>query len=179
MVDTSTEHTSENAQVFVQSQLSKSEVLQDGEGGIYLEDTLPPEREHLCLRPMIDQGRRQRAEKGIITGDLPSNSGDDVAVFPTLRTAAPFQSIRRSNLGLSKNEFIVCDSDLRRWRRQPLSERFYIFVIDMTSVRDTDWSSALVPHVREAYIHRAAASVVLIGAKKRSRRISSRIVYGP
>ncbi len=84
--------------------------------------------------------------------------------------------------GLKK--IFIHPADLRSHRRAPASEHLLALLIDYTSLRDCRWQEALMPHLRRAYIDRAAVQLIQVGAADAgkelcARRISARNLLAP
>jgi magnesium chelatase subunit D len=88
----------------------------------------------------------------------------DLAVVSTILEAAKFQRIRPPLLSRQRAIRVTPD-DLRGYRRLPVPEHVLALVLDYTSMTDSRWQEALVPHLEWAYVSRASICLVQVGAR--------------
>lgn len=127
--------------------------------GPYPEDATPPWRpiDSLKLPPRRSGGK---AIQGPILGTQAAMTVRDIAFVSSILEAAKYQKIRKAKPG----EFRMERGDLRAYRRAPVPQQTFVGLIDYTSVEDTQWEDALLPHLSWAYTSRATVSLILVGA---------------
>ena len=141
-------------------------------------------RVHASLRLPWHQTRTAAAGRGTIVGTRRTDTLQDLAVIETLFAAAPFQRLRRQQLGRRSSAVVIRRADLRSYRRLPPAGELMVLVLDYTSVADRDWLDTLVPYLAEAYTVRAELCVVRVGAASapnplRADRVMARSVLVP
>jgi magnesium chelatase subunit D len=140
------------------------------------EDNCPVERASESLKPLPRSAETARRRgHGPIIGTRRARVGDEVAIPPTIRAAAPFQPTRRANTGSILERMIILDCDLMAWRRAIVPTELTVIVFDLTAVSDRDWSDALTGHLRTAYIRRSAVCLVLVGVKPTDGKLTSEL----
>ncbi len=144
------------------------------------------EREFGSLQLPIARAGRQAEGHGMAVGVRPTSDLREIALLPTLFAAAAFQEGRKKkpSPGGEDRRWILEEMDLRAWRRAPTAREILVLLLDTTSYGRSDWPTALVPYLRQAYIARAAVCVVLVGAEGtedelRAERILVRSVLVP
>ncbi len=130
----------------------------------YPEDNAPINREIASLRLPFFQYAITNPNRGTVIGVERATTLHDIALVSTLFVAAPFQAIRRKNLNIRDNRFIISTSDLRRYLRKFVPQQMLLLLIDYTSLRGNDWQDALSPYLSWAYVERASVCIVQVGA---------------
>ncbi|MCP4695974.1 MAG: hypothetical protein GY862_03860 [Gammaproteobacteria bacterium] len=153
--------------------------------GSYPEDDKPKRREIDSLRLPIRRYRANKANRGPIIGTEHATNLHDPAWVPTI-VEAKFQYIKRlKKPHETKGRLVISRSNLRTYRRFPVPEQMLVLVLDYTSVRKRDWQSALLPHLRWAYVERAGMCLIRVGAaddaseELRAKRILGRSLLVP
>jgi magnesium chelatase subunit D len=95
---------------------------------------------------------------GTIVGDDPATSARDLAIVATL-----VRALRRAKRHGTVSRVNLIRDDLRQNRREQRSRRLLLLVLDHTSRRNWDCSPGLAEHLRWAYDHDAAVSVIELG----------------
>ncbi|RME00384.1 MAG: hypothetical protein D6816_13780, partial [Bacteroidetes bacterium] len=150
----------------------------------YPEDTTPIDREQFSLQPPLRRRTAHTTERGVIVGVQPADTLQDLALVPTILEAAMFQRIRHKNNPGREDEFLLSPADLRRYRRVPQPEWMLLLVLDYTSLQDCQWQQALIPHLRWAYVNRAAITIIQVGSSRaddelRAQKIAARSLLTP
>lgn len=128
----------------------------------------------------------QAAGKGEVVGVRLARPGEPIAILPTLLAAAPWQGLRhRQSPGLGAR-LLVERTDLRHWRRADRPSAPLLLLLDLTAVRDHDWTPAVARALADAYQSRAPVSLILVGAEQakgpaeaRAERIDCRNILVP
>ena len=134
--------------------------------GIYPEDNPDSIPEYASLREPWQHNHRSRATRGPAVGTEPTRSLADIAFVATAFEAAKFQPMRtggRHHGPDGHNQLAIWGCDLRRHRRQRRPDTAVVLVLDHTCRHDWDWSGALAPYLRWAYVRRAVLTVVEFG----------------
>jgi magnesium chelatase subunit D len=117
---------------------------------------------------------------GTVTGHESTRALRDLAVIPTL-----FRAVWRCRAANhTTGRLLIAAEDLRRYRREEGARRLLVLVIDHTCRRDWDCSPGLASHLRWAYEHSAAVSVIEFGHRGsvdelRPERYRARSVVDP
>lgn len=130
---------------------------------IYPEDDPESVPEYMALREPWQLRSRPRILRGPIVGTEPTRSLADIALVATLFEAAKFQPIRRGRAGSARPGMLIWGTDLRQYHRQSQPDIAIVLVLDHTCRRGWDWSMALAPYLRWAYIERAPLTVIEFG----------------
>lgn len=150
----------------------------------YPEDSSSVDRELFALQLPLRRHRATAAEWGVIIGEQPADSLQDLALIPTILEASLYQKVRRKNQPEKANGLILSPADLRRYRRVPQPEKMLLLLLDYTCLRDCEWQQALIPHLRWAYVNRASITIIQVGSDKaehelRSQKITARSLLTP
>jgi magnesium chelatase subunit D len=137
----------------------------------YPEDDASVEREFASLRLPTRQRGQASVGRGPVIGIEPATSLHDLALVSTIFETAKYQPIRRERDRRSGRRLLISPSDLRGYRRATVPEKLLVLVIDYTCLRDCRWEEALIPHLQWAYIERASACLVRIGAANASHEL--------
>ena len=124
------------------------------------------------LLPSLAPPRRAATNgRGEKLGIRVAHTGDEIAIFPTLRAAAPYQRWRGG--GGRGKPMIIRKKDLRAWRRAPDSGPLWVVLLDLTAVIDACWPEALAYYLAQAYVERSPVTLILVGAAKAERELSA------
>lgn len=132
-------------------------------GGAQQEDDADSMPEYASLRDPWRPASRPTGPRGHIAGTEPTRNLAGLAIVATAFEAAKFQPFRHAHRSLPAGKLVIWGCDLRRYRRQPVPDAVVVLLLDHTCHRDWDWSAALAPYLRWAYVRRAALSVVELG----------------
>jgi magnesium chelatase subunit D len=130
----------------------------------YPEDTASAAREAYSLQLPQSRGRDARGGGGIPVGTRRVRGLHDLAIVSTILEAAKFQRVRPPLQGRG-GQIRVTPDDLRGYRRIPLPQQVLAVLLDYTSLADSHWQAALVPHLEWAYVARASVCLVQVGAR--------------
>lgn len=153
-------------------------------GSPYIEDDAHIEREAELLRmPVRRDGSRQKP-RGRSVGIEKASDLHDLALAATIFEAAKYWPLRRTLLHRKNQRLEIHPWDLRQYRRLPVPETLLVLVIDYTSLRKSDWQSALLPHLEWAYVSRSSVALIRVGARDavdevRAERILGRSLLSP
>ncbi|MFE3743430.1 hypothetical protein ACFXPP_34415, partial [Streptomyces sp. NPDC059134] len=145
----------------------------------YPEDRTPPLAEFASLRTPWRRTAGPGAARGPVIGVRRPHDLRDLAFVPTVIEAAKFQAVRGRPERLA-----IAPADLRGYARAPEPERMLTLVLDHTCHADWNWHAALEPFLHWAYVHRASAQVVEVGAatavsELRAESFTARSVLDP
>lgn len=130
----------------------------------YPEDKSSVERETCSLQLPFYRYVSTANERGPVVGVQPTESLYDLAIISTVFEALKFQKIRHQNASQDKRHLIITQSDLRRYRRAPISEQMLAILVDYTALKHCNWQDVLTHYLRWAYVERARLCAVLVGA---------------
>lgn len=164
----------------------------------YLEDSIPTVHDTSTPRLKPLGYRAYAVSNGPIIATDRATSMNDVALISTLLEAAKFQVVRHklANRGILNNslkklnlqyrkdisignehrsyQFILSVSDLRTYRRAPVSKQLLVLLLDYTCLRDCLWIEAIIPHLEWAYTERAEICLIQVGAATTNDRLALR-----
>jgi magnesium chelatase subunit D len=133
---------------------------------VYPEDSPDSMPEYASLREPWPPSRRSRASRGPALGSEPTRGLADIDLVATVFEAVKFQAMPgrgRAPGPAGRGELVIWGRDLRRHRRRRGPDTAVVLVLDHTCHRDWDWSGALAPYLRWAYVRRAVLTIVECG----------------
>lgn len=148
-------------------------------GTPYPEDDAAPLPEFASLRTPWRRTAGPGAARGPVIGVRRPHDLRDLAFVRTAMEAAKYQAVRGHPPRLA-----VAPADLRGYVRAPEPERLLTLVLDHTCRANWNWYEALEPFLQWAYVSRAAAQIVEVGARDaiselRAEAFTARSVLDP
>lgn len=155
-----------------------------GGGTAYPEDDAPVERDAEPLRFPQRQRGGATVPRGTIVGIEPATDLRDIAVLPSVVEALKLQPARRRVRREAGRQLLFGPGDLRSYIRAPAPETMLALLLDYTCRGNWEWTAALTPFLRWAYIHRANMSIAKVGARDaasefRAEHIRARSLLDP
>jgi magnesium chelatase subunit D len=133
----------------------------------YPEDLSPIQREASSLRLPLRRLKNMQQGRGEIVGVEPTTLLEDLAIISTFLEVWKYQQPRREALqqqGKSRDGLIILPTDLRRYRRAIVPVQMLAMTINFTCLENCQWEQKLLPYLQWAYIERASACLIQIGA---------------
>ncbi|QXE34758.1 hypothetical protein KQY30_11175 [Streptomyces sp. GMY02] len=145
----------------------------------YPEDDAAPLPEFASLRTPWRRAAGPGAARGPVIGVRRPYDLRDLAFVRTAMEAAKYQAVRGHPPRLA-----VAPADLRGYVRAPEPERLLTLVLDHTCRAGWNWYEALEPFLQWAYVNRASAQIVEVGARDalselRAETFTARSVLDP
>lgn len=155
-----------------------------GSADVYPEDDAPVKRDAEPLRFPQRQRGGTTVPSGVVVGVEPAAELRDIAVLPSIVEALKLQPARLRLDPRAPGRLLLAPGDLRSYVRAPAPETMLALLLDYTCRGDWDWTGALMPFLRWAYIHRATISIAKVGAREaaselRAERIRARSLLDP
>ncbi|MDL4813614.1 hypothetical protein [Actinomadura opuntiae] len=138
--------------------------------------------ERLPLRAPLAPGRGRRDTRGPSVGTVHATDLHDLAVVPTLLTAARFQAVRCPGHHDARppHPLHLAPADLRAHRRAARPPLMVVLLLDHTA--GADWPGVLAPYLHWMYTARATVGLIEVGTgddELRARLLTTRNLLDP